>query len=122
MPYRYLNQNKYKRHINDCTIRAISLATNKSWNDTYKELADAARRKGMMMDSKVFIEEYLDRKFDRTCHYSKTVGEFMKEFPYGTYLISMPNHLTVVINGVNYDTFDTTKRKMWCAWCATSSR
>ena len=35
--YVFYNANSFKRYINDCTIRAISLATNKSWNDTYKK-------------------------------------------------------------------------------------
>lgn len=33
----YYNANPYGRLINDCTVRAISLATNNSWNDTYEE-------------------------------------------------------------------------------------
>lgn len=114
--YEFYNANNHNRHINDCTIRAISKATKQTWDKTYSELSNAARKRGMMMDSVEFIEEYLDERYERVCHYSKTVGEFIDECPYGTFIISMPGHLTCVVDGVNYDTFDTTHRKMWCAW------
>ena len=114
--YRYYNANSHNRFVNDCTIRAISTATNETWGNTYKELSDEARKRGMMMDSVEFIEEYLDERYERMCHYSKTVGEFIEEFPYGVYVISMPGHLSCVIDGINYDTFDTTSRRMWCCW------
>lgn len=44
------------------------------------------------------------------------VEEFIEEFPRGTFLVTMPNHITVVINGTLFDTFDCRDRKMWCAW------
>ena len=114
--FEYYNANIYDRHVADCSVRAISLATGRTWDETYRILSEAARKSGRMMDSVDFIEDYLDKRYDRICRYSKTVGEFIDEYPYGTYVISMPSHLTCVINGINYDTFDTTNRKMWCAW------
>ena len=114
--YKYYNANSHNRHISDCSVRAISLATDRTWNDTYRDLSENARRRGMMMDSIVFVEEYLDERYPRVCHYSHTVGEFIKENPRGVYIISMPGHLTTVIDGINYDIFDTTDREMWCAW------
>lgn len=114
--YKYYNANSHNKHVEDCSIRAISLATNKTWDETYKELSNEARKKGLMMDSVKFIEDYLDRRYYRVCHYSHTLKEFIKEHPTGIYIISMPNHLTCVIDGVNYDTFDTTNRTIWCSW------
>lgn len=114
--YKYHNANKYKHSINDCTIRAISVATGSTWDDVYEELSTEARHMGLMMDSVEFIEQYLDDRYERTCHYSKTVNEFIEEFPQGIYLLSMPGHLSCVIDGVNIDTFDTRNRRMWCAW------
>lgn len=114
--YRFYNKNSHGRFVNDCTIRAIATATNRTWNDTYKELSDEARKNGMMMDSVEFIENYLDKRYKRAYCKNITVGQFLEKHPYGTYVISMPNHLTCAINGINYDTFNTTKKKMWCAW------
>lgn len=114
--YRFYNANSHGNKINDCTIRAISLATHKSWSNTYKELANEARKMGLMMDSIEFIEHYLDKRYKRKCHSGLTVGEFIKKYSKGTYIISMPGHLSCVINGVNYDTFNPKDRIMWCAW------
>lgn len=34
----------------------------------------------------------------------------------GTYLVTMPSHITVIKNGTLYDTFDCRNRRMWNAW------
>lgn len=114
--YRYLNKNSHQRFVDDCTVRAISLAENQSWSDTYDKLSDLARSRGMMFNSVEFIEDYLDYNYKRECHTSKTVGEFADENQKGIYLVTMPNHITTIINGVIYDTFDCSNRTMRCAW------
>lgn len=62
------------------------------------------------------IEDKLDDRYLRECHYSKTIGEFAKEYPYGKYAITTNGHITALINGVLYDTFDPSNRVMRCAW------
>lgn len=114
--YKYLNNNTHQRFVDDCTVRAISLAENKSWNYTYNKLSDLARSKGLMFNSVEFIEDYLDYNYLRECHTAKTVGEFAYENQKGTFLVTMPNHITVVIDGIIYDTFDCSDRIMRCAW------
>lgn len=114
--YKYLNKNKENRYVNDCTVRAISLAERSSWDETYKKLSDLARKQGLMFDSVEFIEDYLDKRYKRQCHYSKTVGEFVEEHSKGTYLITMNGHISVCIDGICYDTFNCLDRVMRCAW------
>lgn len=114
--FEYLNVNKFDRNVNDCTVRAISLATGDTWDNTYKKLSNAARERGMMMDNVTFIEDYLDERFQKVCNYYRKIDDFLHKNPNGTFIISMPGHLTTVIDGVNYDTFDTRDRRMWCAW------
>ena len=114
--YKYANVNPYNRHIDDCVIRAISTLTNRSWKDVFDELSDLASDKGYMFDNVEFVEDYLDNRYPRECHYSKTVGEFAKEYPRGKYAITMNGHITALIDGVLYDTFDPSERIMRCAW------
>lgn len=114
--YKFLNNNTHQRFVDDCTVRAISLAEDKSWLYTYNELSDLASSRGMMFNSVEFIEDYLDYKYRRVCHSAKTVGEFADENREGTFLVTMPNHITVIINGTIYDTFDPSERIMRCAW------
>ena len=114
--YRYYNSNPYNRHIADCVLRAISLLENKSWEEVYDELSYLSSKKGYMFDNVEFVEDYLDDRYPRECHYSKKVGEFAQEFPYGKYAITMNGHITAVIDGIIYDTFDCSNRIMRCAW------
>ena len=114
--YQYYNNNPYNRHIDDCTLRAISLLTNRNWDEVYNELSYLASKDGLMMDSVEFIEDYLDDRYPRECHYSKTIGEFAKEYPVGKYAVTTDGHITAIINGVIYDTFNPSNRIMRCAW------
>ena len=118
--YKYYNANALKNNVADCVVRAISLAEGESWDDTYNKLSDIAQRKGEMIDSVDFVEDYLDKRYPRQKHYSKTVGEFTEECPKGIYLVTMPGHITCIIKeksiGYIYDTFDPSNRRMWCSW------
>lgn len=116
MSYKFYNANVYGNFVNDCTIRAISLAENKTWNETYFELSEIARRNGIILDDVNFIEPLLDSRYKRLCYKNKYVGEFIKEHQKGTFLITMNGHITCCIDGVIYDTFDCRDRIMWCAW------
>ena len=114
--YRFFNANSKGNFVNDCVVRAISVAEGKSWDKTYQELSDMAQEEGILLDDVNFVEDYLDKRYSRQCHYSKTVGEFLDEFPQGVYLVTMKGHITVIMDGVLYDTFDCRDRRMWCAW------
>ena len=43
--YKYYNANALNRYEDDCVIRAISCATNKSWDFVYDYLSDIAVRR-----------------------------------------------------------------------------
>lgn len=114
--YRFFNANSKGNFVNDCVVRAISVAEGKSWDKAYEELSEMAQQEGILLDDVNFVEDYLDKRYSRQCHYSKTVGEFLDEFPQGVYLVTMKGHITVIMDGVLYDTFDCRDRRMWCAW------
>lgn len=114
--YRYHNANPYNRHISDCVIRSISVLTDRSWKEVYDELTELAGEDGRMFDNVQFVEEYLDEKYERECHYSKTIGEFSEEYPQGRYAVTTQGHITAIIDGEIIDTFDPSDRIMRCAW------
>lgn len=88
--YKYMNKNPENHNIEDCTIRAISVAEGISWDEAYNKLSDNARDLGLMMSSVEAIEDYLDERYRQIPIYVETVGEFIDSHPYGTYLITMP--------------------------------
>lgn len=116
MAYKYYNANPLNRDIADCTIRAISVAECKTWDETYEELSYLAQEEGILLDDVGFIEEYLDDRYYRVPHYAKTVGEFADEYPYGTFLVTMDNHITVIRDNFIIDTFDCENKIMRSAW------
>ena len=114
--FRYYNANPYGNNISDCVIRSISVLTNRNWHDVYDDFSDLAGDVGLLFSNVNFVEDYLDKRYPRECHYSKTVGEFAKEYPYGKYAITMDNHITSLVNGDIIDTFDPSNRVMRCCW------
>ena len=114
--YKYLNMNPMNRNVDDCVIRSLSALTGKSWREMQEELSYFARLDGRMLDDVAFVEDYLDKRYPRECHYAKTVGEFAREYPNGKYAVTMPNHIVAVVNGLILDTFDPSDRTMRCAW------
>lgn len=117
MRYQYYNANVYNNFVNDCVVRAIATAEDKSWSDTYDDLSRIAKNNGILLDDVNFVEPLLDYRYDRVKIYQdETVGEFAERCDMGTYLVTMPNHITTVIDGVVYDTFDCRNRTVWSAW------
>ena len=61
----YYNANEFGHHIEDCTIRSISVAEGISWDEAYRKLSDYARERGLMISSVESIEGYLDEHYNR---------------------------------------------------------
>lgn len=114
--FRYYNANPLGRIVNDCTVRAISTATDRSWNDVYIELSNYARYEGNMPDDVEYIDKYLKERFYEICDCQGreiTVGDFVKQNKKGIYLITMKGHITCCIDGCIYDTFDPSDKYIW---------
>lgn len=113
--YRYFNANILGNFVDDCAIRAISLAEGKTWDETYDKLSDLAQQKGTMMDNKYFIRDYLDSKYKRV-KIKGTVGEVANDFNNSICLITMSGHITCSVYGIIYDSFDCRNRKAEYLW------
>ena len=57
--------NALNKYEDDCVIRAISCATNKSWDYVYDYLSDIAQYEGTLLDKRDFVIRYLDRTYER---------------------------------------------------------
>ena len=117
--FKYYNANPKGRNVNDCTVRAISLATGRTWDETYRELSHFAQIQAIMPDDVIYIDEYLANRFPVVCDCEGleiTVEEFVRNHPLGIYLITMAGHITCSINGIVYDTFDPSSRFIWEAY------
>ncbi len=113
--YKFYNANVLGNFVNDCTIRAISLAEGNTWDYTYDKLSNLAQAKGTMMDDKYFIREYLNSNYKRV-DVSGTVGQVASEYSDKICLITMSGHITCSVYGVIYDSFDCRRRNAEYLW------
>jgi len=114
--YKFYNANAVNRYTDDCVIRAISCATNKSWDEVYDYLSDLAQYEGTLLDKRDFVRNYLDRTYRRLYSLKGSVGEISGMFPNNTLLITMQGHIVCSKNGIIYDTFDCRNREIEDVW------
>lgn len=107
------NPNPLGRLANDCVVRAIAVATERSWGDVYADLCREGRRECDMPSSNAvwgkFLKEEGFRQFllPESCPDCITVRAFADRFPMGTYIIGTGTHAVAVIDGNYYDAFDS---------------
>jgi len=118
MEFIYTNLNPAKEHTDDCVTRAIALATNSDYYDIQEKLYLTSSLFSCPRLSVLCYENLLENVFGCIPVYcnNMTVSEFADENPYGTYLIRLEGHLTVVINSCLYDTFDCGDELCDLAW------
>lgn len=118
--FRYYNANPLGRKVDDCTVRAISLAEQKSWDETYEKLSRFAQAQGIMPNEVHYIDDFLESRYEKIYEHKNrqkiTVGDFLRTHPRGTFLITMNGHITCAIDGCIYDTFDPSDRFVWSAY------
>ena len=111
--YIYHNENPNGANLGDCTIRAIALVTNQSWDDTYVDLAVLGFGFKDMPSSNHVWASYLKSKGFRrmaipdSCPNCYTVADFCNDHQNGMYILATGSHVVGVIAGDYYDTWDS---------------
>ena len=109
----YANPNPCRQEEPDCVVRAISIATGKTWRKVHRDLCLMSSENCTMPSVNWLWEMYLKkngfRKFllPESCPECVTVREFAMRFPEGTYVIGTGSHAVCVIDGDWYDTWDS---------------
>ena len=106
------NPNPMNKEVPDCVVRAISIALNQPWIQTFDELYSVARAEFNMPSSDSVWGRYLYLKgFEPfilpSCPRCITIDQFTKEFPYGIYIIGTGFHAVAIIDGNFYDSWDS---------------
>lgn len=107
------NPNPLGKATGDCVVRAIAIATQKSWRQVYRDLCDAGEIACEMPSSNAVWGMYLDRMgfeqflLPESCHRCVTVRAFCEKFPHGTYVIGTGSHAVCVMDGDWYDSWDS---------------
>lgn len=114
--YKFYNENPLNKYTDDCVIRSISCATNRSWDEVYDELSDLAQYQGTLFDQKEFVLWYLDNHFRRVPYIPYKVEDIGLEYPNNIILCTMNGHICCVKYGTIYDTFNPSDRIVEDAW------
>ena len=113
MSFIRMNPNPANNMTGDCVIRAISIAEDKTWDDTFLELMVESFYLKDMPSSNYAWGSYLRKKgyhrelVSDLCPDCYTVIDFVRENPEGTYILSTGTHAICAKSGAYYDTWDS---------------
>lgn len=111
--YVFENPNPQGSYVGDCVIRALSIATGKSWYDVFVDLAMQGLSMSDMPSSNRVWAEYLKKEgwsrhiVPDTCPECYTIRDFCGEHFKGTYILGTGTHVVAVINGDYYDSWNS---------------
>ena len=114
----YYNQNPDGDRENDCVTRAISLASGLPYSVIRKKLFHISKLLNCEKLCVCCYRHLLDDifKYQRVECYGNTVREFANKHRQGTYLVRMGGHITTIIDGEIWDTFDCGDEFCTDAW------
>ena len=111
--YIHANPNPNGMYVEDCVIRAIAIATDRSWDDIFIHIClQAYIMKNMPSVNKVWGTYLTSIGFsgypvlDR-CPECYTVRDFCRDNPFGTFILATGSHVIAVIDGNYYDAWDS---------------
>ena len=113
MPFVQYNANPANNLDIDCTVRAISKFTGKSWDESYIGTVVEGFTLKRMPNSNIVWESYLKHlgcirePIPNFCPDCYTVREFCEDHPRGSFLLATNGHVVAVVDGNYYDTWDS---------------
>lgn len=116
--YAHLNENPAGRNVGDCTVRALSKALDQGWYETYLGLCIEGALRSDMPSANATWGAYLRRNgfIRELAPEDVTVAEFARTHPRGTYILALSGHVVCVIDGVLYDTWDSSNEIVLYYW------
>ncbi len=113
MAYIPFNNNPYGNKVGDCSVRAVSKALGKTWEDAYAGLCAEGMKYGDMPSSNYVWGMYLRRygfeqkMIPSICPHCTSVSRFAEDHPEGRYVLACQSHVVAVVNGDYYDSWDS---------------
>ena len=107
------NPNPYGRRVDDCSVRAVSAAIGSDWYTAFDMITEKARELGDMPHADSVwgsvLRDYgfLRKAIPNTCPDCYTAEQFCQEHPHGVYVLAFGGHVAAVIEGVLFDSWDS---------------
>lgn len=105
--------NPVGRSVGDCAVRAVSKALGVSWQTAYAMIAVNGFAMGDMPSSNsvwgaALRQNGFQRKaIENECPDCYTAEDFVKDHPEGIFVLGFGNHVATVVDGVLYDSWDS---------------
>lgn len=109
------NPNPAGRNVGDCAVRALTVALDVDWEEAYELIARAGYNMadmpssdsvwGAVLRSNGFYREAVPN----TCPECYTVADFAMDHPKGVYVVGTGGHVVTVVDGVLYDSWNSSK-------------
>ena len=107
------NPNPIANNVEDCAVRAVSIALNVSWDEAFDMIAKNAKQMGVMMHNNAAWGSVLRQHgFKRAiipnrCPDCYTAEDFCMDHPKGVYVLGFSTHTATEIDGNLYDTWNS---------------
>lgn len=113
--WEYYQPNPCGRTVGDCSVRAISKALNSSWEEAYDLITEFGRNMCDMPSSDsvwgAVLRKYgfYRKSIPNVCPNCYTVDDFCRDYPVGVYVLGFGGHVATVVDGILYDSWDSSK-------------
>ena len=124
--FRYCNPHPQGKIVGDCVKRAITIASGKDYNEVKRELNRFKKRynASVFNDWRKNVEPYIKEElngvkmsFPAVRGQKRMSGyKFCSEYPRGTYILQMANHVVCCKDGCLYDTWDCGDKCVYTAY------
>lgn len=109
------NPNPMGKRVGDCTVRAVSVATNQDWETAYTGLCIQGMQMADMPSNNAVVGAYLKRHgyqrgmLSNECPECYTIKDFCDEHPNGTFVVFTSGHVLTIKDGIAFDSWNSLK-------------
>lgn len=111
--WRMWNPNPTGRMVGDCAVRAVAKALNIDWETSYNIISSNGFDMGDMPSSDSVWGSVLRQNgfyrasIPNSCPDCYTAEDFCNDNPYGVFVLGFGGHVATVVDGILYDTWDS---------------
>ena len=111
----WYNPSPTGRNVGDCAVRAVAKALGTDWETAFALIANNAFQMGDMPSSNSVWGSVLRQNgfmrtgLPQTCPDCYTAEQFAAEHPKGIYVLGFGNHVATILDGVIYDSWDSSQ-------------
>lgn len=120
--WKQYNPNPAGRSVGDCSVRAVAKALDTDWETAYAKIAAAGFNMGDMPSSNSVWGAVLRQNgfyrenIPNECPDCYTAEDFSVDHPRGIYVLGFGNHVATVVDGVLYDSWNSSQEVPQYFW------